>query len=114
MSFPAVLAQLRYNAERLHKLPVPAQAQADRKILRELLTSTLDTLPQLAACWRAQPLPRPAPPAQSLPARAEQKLRVLEHQFLALSPGQDAPPLLWATLQQGLSAQLAEVLAAYW
>ena len=68
MSYSALLAQLRYNAARLHELPAAVPTPADRKVLRALLTSTLDTLPRLAAHLLAQaPRPRAALLGQSPP-----------------------------------------------
>jgi len=114
MSYHALLARLRYNALQLHALPATVSRQADRKVLRALLTSTLATLPQLATHVLVQtPQPRAALLDQLPLERAEQALRLLEYQFLALSPGQPAPPVLWATLQQTLRSVLAEVNATY-
>jgi hypothetical protein len=114
MSYPALLAQLRYNAVQLHDLPTAVCTQADYKMLRALLASTLDTLPRLAAHLLAQSPLRAAQLGQSPLAQAEQSLRLLERQFLALSPGQEAPPALRATLQQTLRTVLAELNATYW
>lgn len=116
MSYPTLLAQLRYNAMRLPALPAPELTQADRKMLRTLLTSTLDTLPRLAAhVLKKSPAQLQANLlGQLMLERAEQSLRLLEHQFLALSPGQEASPALWATLQQTLHTVLVQVNATHW
>ena len=111
MPVSALVAQLRYIAERLNALPLPTQSRADRKVLRTLLASTLDTLHQLSLAQPAQP--RPEQQWQSPLYRSLHQLRVLERELLMVSPGQETPPILWATLQQTLSTLLAEMVTTY-
>lgn len=111
MPFFALVAQLRYNAERLNALPVPVQSQADQKAVREVLASTLDSLNQLYLAQLAQPRPRRL--WESPLYRQWHQLRAVERDLLAVSPGQPAPPMIWANLQQVLATVLVMVTTTY-
>lgn len=113
MPFPALLAQLRYNTERLNKLPLPVHSQADRKVLRELLASTLETLHLLYIAQLAQTRSQPAQWLRSPLYQGLHQLRVLERELLLVSPGKQVPAVLWEALQQALGTVLAEVDATY-
>lgn len=95
------LAQLRYTLERLQALPSKEYAAANKKLLRELLTATLKSLHDLY------------PDSLSFDQRYRfvYNLNSLELQFLAITPGNEVPVHLWASVHATLQSTIETALA---
>ncbi len=93
MPYALLLGQLRYTLDKLHTLPTAQYGTEAQKLLRDQLSATITQLDDFYS------------PLRATFAKRHQRLRslkMLQHEFMAFTPGSTVPAAMWRTLHQTL------------